>query len=623
MWLTKQNSEQLEGHRSANLHLAMEEGRQGDAPAAAAASGGSVGGGSGVASDERQRRRQERERLLPRQITDTEGVLSYMMAFLPLHLMVQLSKSIWQQAAPDLSDVTISSATKEERSFWQHVHLEFVTQLAARLTRLMSVTVRYPFGAARWCLDVFVAMVEGHIAGRRAAANMKGGTLETITFQQGVRLTGTARQPVTRTHAPLTHPPFPPPLDPPPTLDALTTIEGLRGNKHWELTDRGWRLPSLAIVQQEQWRPDRLGRLISSSRSLQRVGGGFDSGGWAGVFKGIPAAPAGQQGGPLAQLESIGTVVVVEDSPVGVDQLQEALVARGCRRTLKQLQVEFADDYRVGRRTLPVLLALDRLILKCCQPDAQLSFPTHGPSESEFDLDTFYDSDFPPRPSASFKTMMQQLASRAYTVHLSFDEATEVVVKDAYGFDPPDDTPSPHPSIITHMQPFPNARELSVFSELGGAAGRLLADKMPIGKQVESVTIDAWLPDEGEKVGVLMALGRDREVGVVRTEFRVGQLLGGAGDRLPKIRELPFMTMTMYADVEDAGRFVRTRLSALIRRVRGLRRVQLKVYGVSAEQHDSITASLPDGANIGALTITSVTQAWGNTLLEMTAPSHA
>ncbi|CEM10246.1 unnamed protein product, partial [Vitrella brassicaformis CCMP3155] len=113
------------------------------------------------------------------------GLLSYMMAFLPINLMVQLAKSIWQNSAPHLSDVTITSATKEERSFWQHVHLAFVTQLAARLTRLTSITLRYPDGVPRypngvtcWCFDVFVAIIEGHIAGRRAA-DMQGGTLQT------------------------------------------------------------------------------------------------------------------------------------------------------------------------------------------------------------------------------------------------------------------------------------------------------------------------------------------------------------------------------------------------------------------------------------------------------------
>ncbi|CEM14007.1 unnamed protein product [Vitrella brassicaformis CCMP3155] len=229
-----------------------------------------------------------------------------MMVFLPIHLMVQLAKSIWQHAAPELSDVTISSATKEERPFWQHVRLAFVAQLAARLTHLTAITLRYPTGFTGvfcWCFDVFVAIIEGHIAGRRAA-NMQGGTLQTITFKEGVRLTGTASQSVSRTR-----PPLPALIDPPPTLHALTTIGGLTYH-HDALAYRRWLVPSLATVRQEGWHAGRLGQLISSSRSLRRVDGSSGGEEWAGVFEGILAAPAGQQGGPLSNLGSIGTIEI-------------------------------------------------------------------------------------------------------------------------------------------------------------------------------------------------------------------------------------------------------------------------------------------------------------------------
>ncbi|CEM18323.1 unnamed protein product [Vitrella brassicaformis CCMP3155] len=214
--------------------------RRDDAPAAAAAAGVAGGG------DEERQRRAERESRFCKKISDTEGLVSYMMAFLPINLMVQLAKSVWQHGAPDLSDVTISAATEEERSFWQHVHLAFVNELAARLTHLTSITLRYPDWFPCWCFDVFVAMIEGHIAGRRAA-NMQGGTLHTITIEQGARLTGTARQTVARTH-----PPLPPPPTPAPTLNALTTISGLTRD-HQGLADRRWEMPSLAFVEQEEW----------------------------------------------------------------------------------------------------------------------------------------------------------------------------------------------------------------------------------------------------------------------------------------------------------------------------------------------------------------------------------
>ena len=514
-----------------------------------------------------------------------------MMAFLPIPLMVQLAKSIWQPAAPQLSDVTISSATREERSFWQHVHLAFVTQLAARLTNLTTTTLRYPIGFLMWCFDVFVAMIEGHIAGR-PADNLGDGTLHTLTIE-GVRLTGAAMQTLSRTH-----PPFPARLDPPPTLHALTTIKGLYRDYpndtdgHQALADRGWLMPSLATVRQEGWEAGRLGQLISSSRSLRCVEwGGEEWAGedWADVFAGIPAAGDGQQVGPLAQLESIGTIVVLEDDPEGIYRLrvitthtrvqrglgawlmmsflyvcccfQEVLVARGCRR-LKKLHVRFGG---IGRPTFPVLLAVERLVGACCRPDAPLMLTTTD--RPEFDLSIFCHPNFPTTPTPTFKAMVQQLARQATSVvyiftqdgltdqhtnpspsaidiasSLSFDKAETVVeVKNANGFNPPANTPSPDPAIITHLQPFSTqASELRVQSGLGDPAAQLLAAKMP---NLGRVAFEG-APElgDGERVDVLAALGSEREVGWVwMGEVDVDhfdQLLVGAAGSLPAISGL-------------------------------------------------------------------------------------
>ncbi|CEM28704.1 unnamed protein product [Vitrella brassicaformis CCMP3155] len=245
----------------------MEEGRQAvHAPAAAAASTACASAAGGGESNEERQRRQDRESNLRQQIADTAGLLSIVMAFLPIPLLTQLQLPplTWQNAARKQHHLTISAADKDERSFWERTTIGLVTEWATYLTKLTHVVLCYPFGRfaygfPMWCLDVFVAMVEGHVAGRRAA-NMGGGTLQTMTIEKGVRLTDSLRQAVPRTHQP-------DPLDPPPTLHALTTIAGLT-REHQGLADRGWRMPSLAIVRQEVWHPDSFGQIISSSRSL-------------------------------------------------------------------------------------------------------------------------------------------------------------------------------------------------------------------------------------------------------------------------------------------------------------------------------------------------------------------
>mmetsp|Transcript_17882 Transcript_17882/g.50854 ORF Transcript_17882/g.50854 Transcript_17882/m.50854 type:complete len:133 (+) Transcript_17882:82-480(+) len=113
------------------------------APAAAAAAAAS--------SDEERQRRAERERNLIHQITDEPGLLVSIVAFLPLYLLVQLSKDIFQHAAPEHTHLTISCGTQEERSVWQRVPVTLVSQLGALLTRLSRPS---PFATPAACRGV-------------------------------------------------------------------------------------------------------------------------------------------------------------------------------------------------------------------------------------------------------------------------------------------------------------------------------------------------------------------------------------------------------------------------------------------------------------------------------------
>ncbi|CEM10248.1 unnamed protein product [Vitrella brassicaformis CCMP3155] len=386
-----------------------------------------------------------------------------------------------------------------------------------------------------------------------------------------------------------------------------------------------------------------LGRLVSSSRSLRRVDGSLEGEDWAGVFEGIPAAPAGQQGGPLAQLDKIGTINLSNDCPAGVERLQEALVARGCRRSLKELSVCY-EGFGIDRHSMPTLLALDRLVGTCCRPDAHLEL-VHVISYGRFgfDISIFYHDTFPTHPPPSFKTMMQQLAQEAMTVKYIFtqdnldnldnpspaaiDIASSLVFRTFAAVEVGDfafpGTPSSSPSIITHLQPFPQPTqpdvdtELSVRSDLGCAAARLFATKMP--KMVDWLWIDSL--SDGEKLGLLTALGRDREVGatVHMRQVDVDQLVGAANE-LPTIKELDF-ELTLPDGVEDAGSFVRTRLSSVIRHIRGLRLVELYVGTTTAEQHASIENSLPVGTNIEGFSVESIRN--GGTRVTITARRNA
>ena len=137
-------------------------------------------------------------------------------------------------------------------------------------------------------------------------------------------------------------------------------------------------------------------------------------------------------------------------------------------------------------------------------------------------------------------------------------------------------------------------------------------------ERMETVSMGRGLGGE-EAVGVLAALGKEREVDMVwMGDIGVDQLdqLLGPADGLPTIRELQLtMTRTMRErgsmpvhphcclcvcspsvpdDVKDAGSVTCTHLSSLIGHtlhLRGLQRVGLLVDDTTAEQRSSINAS--------------------------------
>ncbi|CEL95748.1 unnamed protein product [Vitrella brassicaformis CCMP3155] len=432
-----------------------------------------------AASDE-DHRRAERETELRQAIADTPGLVNCITAFLPLYLLGLLSNTAWDHAAPTHTHLTIDSTNSNERSVWQRVPLALVTQWANKLTRLTAITLRYPVGKALWCIDVFITVIEGHVAGRRAA-NMNGGTLRSIILE-GVRL---AKREMSTVRRPQQLPPDQIALVvPPPSLDALTTITGLLYD-HRFLADRDWRMPLLERVEQDKWVPDELGQFICSSRSLKHVGGDL----------------------------GFGSLIPTYQASAAVDRLQMALVSRGCRRSLTRLTVS-TGLYGFDSSVLPLLQSLESLHSSCCRPDAEIAFEARY--VGSFDLSLFYSDHLLPTTSPLVMTTIQAAARNAIHLNydisqhgfthpvdspsqaaidiaktLTFDTVNDVIVRNAHGFVPPPNTPSPQPAIIDHLQQFPRARELRVESAHGGAAGRLLAEKMP--SKVVKVTFGEYV----------------------------------------------------------------------------------------------------------------------------------
>ncbi|CEL99770.1 unnamed protein product [Vitrella brassicaformis CCMP3155] len=537
--------------------------------------------------------------------------------------------------------ITIDCSDEDDRYFWESMTPEQAFQLGKRLVNLTAITLVQPRGDRLWCLDTMMSVVEGHAAGRREVCEKKGqqhmpkGSLETIHFTtaDSQLLNSTRPSPPSR---------LPPPAPPPtlhalsPTLHSLRTVTGAVRH-HSVLAHKGWCMPALEYVDQDGWDADELGQFISSSSSLKEVGGRrrtWDE--WAGVFEHFPITPAGQPG-PLRHLERIGGIEWFRGDEWGVRRLQDVLTSRGCRKSLRRLDVEVCpfdfDD------SLSALLAVDGFINTCCtSPDVPLTVTVV--CDTAFELALFYAVEFPPRPSPFIKTAIQEAARQADEVYwnflsehdithplnspseaaieiaqsLTFAKVEWVSVHNADGFVPPPGTTPPIPTIINHLPPFPRARELRVHSGLvAAAAGRLLAEKMP--REVLRVEFGRGVSAEDRR-GVLEGLGEGGGLHTVRVGVELGEVRavsltqGGAFDgwgssRLPSIREI-----RMYLEVSDeleplaAAELIRSGLSTLLTAgVRGLRRVGVLLL-MHGGLHDAIRQLLPN-TRIGDFSIST------------------
>mmetsp|Transcript_17796 Transcript_17796/g.50561 ORF Transcript_17796/g.50561 Transcript_17796/m.50561 type:complete len:302 (+) Transcript_17796:1257-2162(+) len=278
--------------------------------------------------------------------------------------------------------------------------------------------------------------------------------------------------------------------------------------------------------------------------------------------------------------------------------------------------------------------SVESLHRACCRPDTLVTLQSSR--VGNFELSLFYSDDFPPNPSTLFKTIMRQLARRAkgvvYTItqhdlthpvdspsdaavdvasSLSFDRAKKVSVQ-ANINPPPPHTPSPQPTIIEHLQPFPQADTLRIHGRLNASAGRLLADKLA-NQVAEVVTVRVPAADA---LGVLGGLGGGRvvrQVAIDLGELGTDEIVVPAAGltNLPRIDKLCFSCLAPVP-VEDAGSRIRavftsTLLSALFSLFPGLQTVDISFFGLFAYCRavlPSIRAAFPDGSSIGRFPVT-------------------
>ncbi|CEM21723.1 unnamed protein product [Vitrella brassicaformis CCMP3155] len=323
-----------------------------------------------------------------------------------------------------------------------------------------------------------------------------------------------------------TQPTLPPVPATPPTLPSLTKIIGV-WTAQGQAIARGWHTPALEEVTGGTDGPGtgapHMGGILCSSRCLKRLMVPMRPGDLASACTAFPLPPVGQRG-PLARLQCLILELSDADENDQLNELTAVLVARGCRRTIKSLHIQFVDVNVVDSSLVHTLQALSSFVSAVAtSPDIPV---TYSPIRV-FNLALLHD--LPPGPLPPFVARaLVTLAKGAFRVqwqseaaHLShpmdmstrsakdlaasltFDTAIQVELIDTPGFTPPPNAPSPRPSVLDHLQEgraFPSRSccpsgqsgpepDLFVYSHIASEVLGVLADKM--GQPLQELTVPA------------------------------------------------------------------------------------------------------------------------------------
>jgi len=532
--------------------------------------------------------------------------------------------SIAKEAGAQCRQVDIDCSRAADRAFWQTMPVNVAKRWGGRMPKLTRIWCCHPAGEGAWCLDVISALIEGHTEGRTAmvaekrteaekrgeAADIPDGSLTTIAFE-AAELSDEVMQSVRRTN-----PGLPSVSAPLPSLPALTSISGLTAH-HRGIGNRGWRAPSLERVQAHE-HVDTLGPLVGSSRCLRVFDVPSTVDQKAEVLEEVPVAAEEGQPGPLANLEDIGTIEVPGDLmdpevlTVWCTRLQElgsTLVARGCRRSLRSLKVNFVDESIVGPGVFDIAVALQSFASAVCIGDVPISFTSAAP---RFHLSVLYCPLFPAAPSLILETVLRQLADQAARVlvdvefhlatpvtpamldmarGLAFNKATSVTVLG--GDQPAQPAPTnPAPALIEQIQPMPQASFLSLDKHTALAAGIQLASKMPNLRRLNTSDMtEEWA------VEAIKAIGWEREFDMV-TAIAIRGLgsgdvisIGDHADEFPHITTLG-VDLTVPAGVSEFVEFACSSMRSLLQL--RCRAVFLQLLGLDADTRSLLESAVPE-----------------------------
>ncbi|CEM33093.1 unnamed protein product [Vitrella brassicaformis CCMP3155] len=481
------------------------------------------------------------------------------------------NNSIAMGAGAQCRQLDIDSSRAADRAFWQTMPVNVAKTWGGRMPKLTRIWCCHPAGGGAWCLNVITALIEGHTEGRTAMVAEKRGEAERRGEAADI---------------------------PDGSLTAITFEAAELSEAHEHI--------------------DTLGPLVGSSRCLRVFDVPSTVDQKAEVLEEVPVAAEEGQPGPLANLEDIGTIEVPGDLmdpevlTVWCTRLQElgsTLVARGCRRSLRSLKVNFVDESIVGPGVFDIAVALQSFASAVCIGDVPISFTSAAP---RFHLSVLYCPLFPAAPSLILETVLRQLADQAARVlvdvefhlatpvtpamldmarGLAFNKATSVTVLG--GDQPAQPAPTnPAPALIEQIQPMPQASFLSLDKHTALAAGIQLASKMPNLRRLNTSDMtEEWA------VEAIKAIGWEREFDMV-TAIAIRGLgsgdvisIGDHADEFPHITTLG-VDLTVPAGVSEFVEFACSSMRSLLQL--RCRAVFLQLLGLDADTRSLLESAVPE-----------------------------
>ncbi|CEM10817.1 unnamed protein product [Vitrella brassicaformis CCMP3155] len=305
---------------------------------------------------------------------------------------------------PRHTELVIDCSQTRQRSFWTAMTVQTAYELGQQMVNLKCLIHRYPHGAQGvpaghnpfapgWCLGIVIALVEGHVLGRRLARDKESlteGSLKSLTFE-AVMLPNIGFQQINQLASTNSDPPAAAPSQS-ISLPALTEVSGVT-HGHLKTDERGWTTPALervvcapgtVVPGIADIRP-----LIATSRSLADLQ----------VAQQTPpqlvelfgSIPVGQHQA-LANLRTIGHIrlygIESADLTDGLRDLQRCLVDRACSKSLDLLcvMVHRSDCHSLLLNDFSTFKALASLIDTTCSPSGKVISLIHPPADGIHDV---------------------------------------------------------------------------------------------------------------------------------------------------------------------------------------------------------------------------------------------